>query len=125
MVISHTGTQLTKKVWLYKCPTYDRLKEHKNQTWTTFKLHNTALEQHYSSSLTVTESKLNPSLFLTYSGPVLPNQPQMVAKEGQNTDAEHGCHKEKEQDVEFGVSIWQLVLGEVRGREEESTTNLS
>lgn len=49
----------------------------------------------------------------------------MVAKEGQNTDAEHGCHKEKEQDVEFGVSIWQLVLGEVRGREEESTTNLS
>lgn len=49
----------------------------------------------------------------------------MVAKEGQNTDAEHGCHKEKEQDVEFGVSIWQFVLGEVRGREEESTTNLS
>lgn len=48
----------------------------------------------------------------------------MVAKEGQNTDAEHSCHKEEEQDVEFGVSIGQLVLGEVRGREEELTTNL-
>lgn len=36
----------------------------------------------------------------------------MVAKEGQNADAEHGCHKEKEQDVEFGVSFGQLVLGE-------------
>lgn len=89
-----------------------------------FKLHNTDREKHHSSSLTVTESKLNPSLFLTYSGPVLPNQPQMVAKEGQNTDAEHSCHKEEEQDVEFGVSIGQLVLGEVRGREEELMTNL-
>lgn len=36
----------------------------------------------------------------------------MVAKEGQNADAEHGCHKEKEQDVEFGVTFGQLVLGE-------------
>lgn len=65
-----------------------------------------------SSSSAATKSKLNSSLFLTYSGPVLPNQPQMVAKEGQNTDAEHGCHKEKEQDVEFGVSVRQLVLEE-------------
>lgn len=52
------------------------------------------------------------SRFLTYSGPVLPDQPQMVAKEGENADAEHGCHKEKEQDVEFGVCVGQLVLGE-------------
>lgn len=42
----------------------------------------------------------------------------MVAKEGQNADAEHGCHKEKEQDVEFGVSFGQLVLGGRRGREQ-------
>lgn len=67
----------------------------------------------------------NSSLFLTYSGPVLPDQPQMVAKEGQNADAEHGCHKEKEQDVEFGVSFGQLVLGGGRGRAERSTTNSS
>lgn len=63
----------------------------------------------------------------TYSGPVLPYKPQVVAEEGQNTDAEHGRHKEKEQDVEFGVSVWQLILGKrqegktVRG---ESKTNL-
>lgn len=62
-----------------------------------------------------------------YSGPVLPYKPQVVAEEGQNTDAEHGRHKEKEQDVEFGVSVWQLILGKrqegktVRG---ESKTNL-
>lgn len=39
----------------------------------------------------------------------------MVAEEGQNTDAEHGCHEEKEQDVEFGVSVGQLVLGAQEG----------
>lgn len=42
----------------------------------------------------------------------------MVAEEGQNADAEHGRHKEKEQDVEFGVSIRQLILEGGR-REEE------
>lgn len=56
---------------------------------------------------------------LTDGGPVLPHQPQMVAEEGQNADAEHGRHKEKEQDVEFGRAFGQLVLGEGgRGRAE-------
>lgn len=54
----------------------------------------------------------------TYSGPVLPYKPQVVAEEGQNTDAEHGRHKKKEQDVEFGVSVRQLILGEDTGAEE-------
>ena len=42
----------------------------------------------------------------------------MVAKEGENADAEHGCHKEKEQDVEFGVCVGQLVLGEWEGEQQ-------
>lgn len=50
-------------------------------------------------------------MIVTYSGPVLPYKPQVVAEEGQDADAEHGRHKEKEQDVEFGVSVRQLVLG--------------
>lgn len=56
---------------------------------------------------------------LTYSGPVLSYEPQMVAEEGQNTDAEHGRHKEQEQDMEFGVSVRQLVLGEKGGKRNE------
>lgn len=60
---------------------------------------------------------------VTYSGPVLPYKPQMVAEEGQNTDAEHGRHEEKEQDVEFGVSVWQLVLGIEQTGEEERGIN--
>lgn len=62
------------------------------------------------------------SVIVTYSGPVLPYEPQVVAEEGQDADAEHGRHKEKEQDVEFGVSVWQLVLGgnDRRGGERES-----
>lgn len=47
----------------------------------------------------------------------------MVAEEGQNTDAEHGRHKEKEQDVEFGMSVWQLVLGIEQTGEEERGIN--
>lgn len=48
-----------------------------------------------------------------YSGPVLPYKPQVVAEEGQNTDAEHGRHKKKKQDMEFGVSVWQLICPEL------------
>lgn len=65
-------------------------------------------------------------VFVTYSGPVLPYKPQVVAEEGQNTDAEHGRHKEKKQDMEFGVSVWQVILGkrrEKRRAREESITN--
>lgn len=59
-------------------------------------------------------------VFVTYSGPVLSYKPKVVAEEGQNTDAEHGCHKKKEQDVELGVSVWQFVLG---GRDERRERN--
>lgn len=64
-------------------------------------------------------------MFVTYSGPVLPDKPQMVAEEGQNTDAEHGRHKKKEQDVEFGLRVWLLILGrkEEQSSREESMTN--
>lgn len=54
----------------------------------------------------------------------------MVAEEGQNTDAEHGGHEEKEQDVEFGLRALR-VLDLILGRKEEqsfregSTTNSS
>lgn len=48
-----------------------------------------------------------------YCGPVLPNKPQVVAEEGQNTDAEHGRHKKEKQDMEFGVSVWQLICPEL------------
>lgn len=66
--------------------------------------------------------------FVTYSGPVLPHKPQMVAEQGENADAEHGSHKKKEQDVEFGLSVLQLILEEVTGERwrrerEESMTN--
>lgn len=54
--------------------------------------------------------------FVTYSGPVLPHEPQVVAEEGQNTDAEHGRHKKEKQDMEFGVSVWQLILGKRRDK---------
>lgn len=51
----------------------------------------------------------------------------MVAEQGENTDAEHGRHKEKEQDVEFGLGVLQLILGEETGErwrnQEESVTN--
>lgn len=50
-------------------------------------------------------------VYITYSGSVLPYKPQMVAEEGQNTNTEHGCHKKKKQDMEFGVSVLQLILG--------------
>ena len=49
-------------------------------------------------------------LCLTYSGSVFPYKPQVVAEEGQNTDAEHGRHKKEEQHVEFGTSVRQLIL---------------
>lgn len=42
----------------------------------------------------------------------------MVAEEGQNTDAEHGGHKKKKQDVEFGRRVCQLILGGETGEEE-------
>lgn len=57
---------------------------------------------------------------ITYSGPVLPYKPQVVAEQGQNTDAEHGRHKKKKQDVEFGLSVWQLILGGEVGEEERN-----
>lgn len=47
-----------------------------------------------------------------YGGPVLPYKPQVVAEEGQNTDAEHGRHKKEKQDMEFGMSVWQLICPE-------------
>ena len=53
----------------------------------------------------------------TYSRPVPAHQPQVVAEEGQDTDAEHGRHEEQEQNVEFGVCVRQLVLGRRRDRE--------
>lgn len=59
---------------------------------------------------------------VTYSGPVLPYKPQVVAEQGQNTDAEHGRHKKKKQYMEFGLSVWQLILEE-REREEEESKN--
>lgn len=40
---------------------------------------------------------------------VLSHKPQVVAEEGQNTNAEHGRHKKEKQDVEFGLSVPQLV----------------
>lgn len=55
---------------------------------------------------------------VTYGGPVLPYEPQVVAEEGENADAEHGRHKKEKQDMEFGVSVWQLILGR-RGGEEK------
>lgn len=71
---------------------------------------------------------MNVCVFVTYSGPVLPYEPQVVAEQGQNTDAEHGRHKKEKQDMEFGVSVWQLILGreetgEKRRAREESVTN--
>lgn len=42
----------------------------------------------------------------------------MVAEEGENADAEHGRHKKEKQDMEFGVSVWQLILGR-RGEEKK------
>lgn len=63
-------------------------------------------------------------MFVTYSRPVLPYKPQVVAEEGQNTDAEHGGHKKKKQDMEFGVSVFQVILGgEMREGESETAIN--
>lgn len=62
-------------------------------------------------------------VFVTYSRPVLPYKPQVVAEEGQNTDAEHGRHKKKKQNMEFGVSVWQLVLGKETGEVGEREIN--
>lgn len=42
----------------------------------------------------------------------------MVAEEGQNADAEHGRHKKKKQDMEFGVSAVQLILERRQGGEK-------
>lgn len=63
--------------------------------------------------------------FVTYGGPVLPDQPQVVAEEGQNTDAEHGRHKKEKQDMEFGVSVWQLILGGEETRDKETERRIS
>lgn len=49
---------------------------------------------------------------VTYSGSVLPYKPQVVTEQGQNTDAEHGRHEKEKQDMEFGLSVWQFILGE-------------
>lgn len=46
----------------------------------------------------------------------------MVAEEGQNADAEHGRHKKKKQDMEFGVSAVQLILERRQGGGEEVST---
>lgn len=65
---------------------------------------------------------------VTYSGPVLPYKPQVVAEEGQDTDAEHRRHKKEKQDMEFGVSVRQLILGkrqEKRRAREQSLTHLN
>lgn len=64
---------------------------------------------------------------VTYGGPVFPNKPQMVAEQRQNADAEHRRHEKQEQDVEFGVSVRQLVLAEETGikTKEKSATNLA
>lgn len=56
--------------------------------------------------------------FFTYGGPVFSNQPQMVAEQRQDADAEHRRHEKQEQDVEFGVSVQQLVLAEETGGEQ-------
>lgn len=58
----------------------------------------------------------------TYCRPVLPYKPKVVAEEGQNTDAEHGGHKKKKQDVEFGRRVCQLILGGETGEEESQAT---
>lgn len=39
----------------------------------------------------------------------------MVAEQRQDADAEHRRHEKQEQDVEFGVSVRQLVLAEETG----------
>lgn len=51
----------------------------------------------------------------------------MVAEQRQNADAEHRRHEKQEQDVEFGVSVRQLVLAEETGikTKEKSATNLA
>lgn len=70
--------------------------------------------------------RISVSVFVTYGGSVLPYEPEVVAEEGQNTDAEHSRHKKKKQDMEFGVSVWQLILGkrrEKRRARQESITN--
>lgn len=64
-------------------------------------------------------------VFVTYSWPVLPYKPQVVAEERQNTDAEHGRHKKKKQYMEFGVSVWQLILGKRWEKRRERERNQS
>lgn len=54
----------------------------------------------------------------TYSGSVLSHQPQVVAEQRADADAEEGGHDEEEQDVELGVRVGQLLLQkweEIRG----------
>lgn len=58
-------------------------------------------------------------IIVTYSRPVLPYKPKVVAEEGQDTDAEHGRHKKKEQDVKFGLGVWQVILREETGGESK------
>lgn len=49
---------------------------------------------------------------VTYGGPVFSHKPQVVSEEWKNADAEHGRHKKEKQDMEFGVRLWQVTLGE-------------
>lgn len=37
----------------------------------------------------------------------------MVAEEWQYADEEHGCHKEKEEYVEFCMGIWQFIFSDI------------
>ena len=46
----------------------------------------------------------------TYSGPVLPHEPEMVAEKWQDADEEQRRHEKQKQDVEFGVRVGQLFL---------------
>ncbi len=64
---------------------------------------------------------------VTYGGPVFSHKPQVVSEEWKNADAEHGRHKKEKQDMEFGVRLWQVTLGEGererRAVRQRSTTN--
>lgn len=60
---------------------------------------------------------------VTYCGSVFSNKPEMVAEQGQNTDAEHGRHKKQKQDMEFGLwpaRVIQLVLWKETREEGEN-----
>lgn len=47
----------------------------------------------------------------------------MVAEQRQDADAEHCRHEKQEQDVEFGVSVRQLVLAEETGENQRKISD--